>query len=121
MRKFCFALMMLLLAGCAGGKSAYQAQADAANAGLQTIQKGLDALATDVSKSCAGNEFKARFAALDAGLDALRAQISSITFAADAELDAAKFEIQKRNIAIFGLIAVLILAAYYGIRYKKIG
>lgn len=121
MRKLFFAFMMLLLAGCAGGKSAYQAQADAAAAGVQTIQKGLDALATDVSKSCAGDEFKMRFAALDAGLDALRVQISSITFAADAELDAAQFEIQKRNIAILGLVAVLILAAYYGIKYRKIG
>ena len=119
MRKFCFALMMLLLAGCAGGKPAYQSQSAAASAGAQKIQSAINALAADVSKSCAGDEFKARFDGLDIALDALRVQINNITFAADAEFDAMKLELQKRNISLIGLAIILIAMVFYGIKMRK--
>lgn len=120
MRKFIFVFLFVLLAGCAGGKEAYHYQGAAALSAADTIQQGLQNLAVDVSKSCAGDEFKARFVALDSALASLRVQISSITTAADADMAQLKTEIQKRNISIIGLVAIFLIFGFYGLRKTKL-
>lgn len=112
-------LGLVLLLGCAA-QPAYKSQTDAAISAADALQKQISTLADDISKSCAGDAFKARFVAIDAGMDALQMKIQNIKQAADAEVERLGYEIDKRNVSIAGLVLLLVALGWYVFKTRKL-